>query len=199
MKGIDISSYQGTVPWHTMHDVSFGIVKVTEGEGYTNPYWKDNAINLRVTNKIRGFYMFSLPGQGSNTAEAEAAYFWSKIENIISKGDLIACDVEKTNLSPKLTSDWTLSLLQHLEYLAGYKPFLYTYPSFIDQYLKSPKLANYPLWLAWYKSNLPRSYAQWRTIALWQMGPGKIQGVSGQVDIDIFLLGAHELERYGKP
>jgi lysozyme len=200
MKGIDVSSYQGIVPWHNLKDIEFGITKVTEGESYINPFWRDNAIHMQVEKKIRGFYHFSLPGAAGNTPEAEAAYFWSKVEHIIRKGDIIACDIEKTYLrSDKQTSDWAYRLLQHLEQLAKFRPFIYSYPDFIKTQLTDKRLSHWPLWLAWYQDDLPHSFAQWPTITLWQRGPGKIQGLSGQTDVDIFFLKANDLKKWGKP
>jgi lysozyme len=199
MKGVDVSSYQGLVPWHILHDIDFGIIKVTEGEGYVNPYWKDNAVNLHIENKIRGFYLFSLPGTPGNTPEAEAAYFYSKVEHILQKGDLIACDIEKTQLDAPQTCNWSYRLLHHLEQLAGYKPFLYSYPDFIKTHLTDRRLAQWPLWLAWYEQELPRSFAQWPVIALWQQGPGIVKGIPGKVDVDVFFLSASDLKKYGRP
>lgn len=200
MRGIDVASYQGIVPWHTLHNVDFGVVKVTEGENYVNPYWQTNAANLRVENKLRGFYYFSIPGLKGNTPEAEAVYFWSKIEHFILPGDIIACDVEKTNYNDaKRTSTWVYKSLSYLKKLAKFTPLIYSYPDFITLYLTDRKLSEFPLWLAWYKDNLPKSFQQWSRIALWQRGPGTIPGITGQVDIDIFFLGAEKFKEYGKP
>lgn len=200
MKGIDVSAYQGVVPWHNLSEIGFGITKVSEGEGYSNPYWQSNAVNMRVEKKTRGFYHFSMPAWKQNTPEGEAAYFWSKIENVLMKGDLIAVDIEKAFIDdPVVVNSWALRVLSHLEYLAGWPPFLYSYPDFITRYLTDKRLARFPLWLAWYQEELPKSYRQWKTITLWQQGPGKIPGLKGEVDVDVFFLSASALEKFGKP
>src|SRR5207244_10609038 len=110
----------------------------------------------------------------------------------------IAFDIEKTQLNAIETSGWAVRAMGHLEYLAGFRPLIYSYPDFISNYLKAPSLGAYPLWLAWYQDKLPKSFAQWGKIALCQKVQMRIEGVEGEVDQNIFFLGRKELEAYGK-
>src|SRR5438067_10824865 len=199
MKGVDLSAYQGVLPWQKLNDIQFGIIKVTEGEGYINPYWYENTVEMRKHGKLCGFYMFTTPGLGKNTPEGDARYFWTRVGRTVQKGDLIAVDLETTLLNPQQTSQWAFKVLSTLESLASWKPLIYSYPDFIRNNLTDKRLAAYPLWLAWYDDNLPRSFEQWPVIALWQRGPGTVQGETEDIDIDIFFLKADRLRAYGKP
>lgn len=80
---IDIASHQaGFDPTKVAADGI--IVKVIEGTGYVNPYWKQWADATLKSGKVLGLYMFLHNG---DTA-AQAKFFLSKISNYISKATL---------------------------------------------------------------------------------------------------------------
>jgi lysozyme len=74
--GIDAASFQGDVDWEAVDGLcGFGAEKVTEGVGYTNPYWlrakPDMLARARATGFVPLAYMF-LDANASGAAQADA-------------------------------------------------------------------------------------------------------------------------------
>jgi len=99
--GIDASSYQGNVNWAVVDaTTAFGFEKVTEGTGYTNPYWSNAKGALAARAKASGFvpgaYLFLAQGNGAGQAD----YFARQAGNI--DGFAIAVDVEPSSTRPDI-------------------------------------------------------------------------------------------------
>jgi GH25 family lysozyme M1 (1,4-beta-N-acetylmuramidase) len=78
LTGPDVSHYQGNVNWRAVLAAghSFGILKATEGTGFTDGMLKTNRANAQAAGiGALGFYHFARTG----SPQAEADYFLSKI------------------------------------------------------------------------------------------------------------------------
>lgn len=75
--GIDVSSYQGSINWTTVHanGVQFAFAKATEGNYYQDADYKINMANGKSAGVQMGAYDFSRPDL--DTPATEANYFWS--------------------------------------------------------------------------------------------------------------------------
>jgi lysozyme len=75
--GIDVSSYQGSINWSSVHGdgVVFAFAKATEGNYYHDAYFNGNMVNGKAANVQMGAYDFARPDQIS--ANTEADYFWA--------------------------------------------------------------------------------------------------------------------------
>jgi GH25 family lysozyme M1 (1,4-beta-N-acetylmuramidase) len=92
--GADVSGYQPTnVPWATAKaaGVRFAWTKCTEGTGYVNPNFISQLIGATNAGVYIGLYHYARPGlhpaiTGANSADSEAAYFWSHASPYIKYG-----------------------------------------------------------------------------------------------------------------
>lgn len=87
LKGIDVSSYQGSTP--DLSGLDFVFIKVTEGLGYVSPKWVSQRQAARARGVVTGFYHYP---NISNSAVAEADHFLSQIN--LAAGDLLVLDWE---------------------------------------------------------------------------------------------------------
>lgn len=70
--GMDVSSHQGTVDWHTAaaNGAKFAYVKVSEGTDYLNPYFAGQYAGSSDAGLLHGAYHFALPDRSSGVAQA---------------------------------------------------------------------------------------------------------------------------------
>jgi GH25 family lysozyme M1 (1,4-beta-N-acetylmuramidase) len=90
-RGADFSSYQGAAGVRTAlrHGLDFGIVKLTQGVDYVNPYWREQAGLLRAHGCAVGLYHFLEP-------HIDGAHQWDHFEHagIGLVGSVLAVDHE---------------------------------------------------------------------------------------------------------
>jgi lysozyme len=75
--GIDVSHYQGSINWGSVHScgANYAFAKATEGTTYTDPNFSGYMNNGKANGVQMGAYHFAHPA--SNCANAEADHFWS--------------------------------------------------------------------------------------------------------------------------
>ncbi len=75
--GIDVSHYQGSINWSSVHScgANYAFAKATEGTTYTDPNFSSYMSNGKGAGMQMGAYHFAHPA--SNCANAEADHFWS--------------------------------------------------------------------------------------------------------------------------
>jgi lysozyme len=75
--GIDVSSYQGSINWSSVHGngAVFAFAKATEGTYYEDAYFRGNMNNGKAAGMQMGAYHFARPGLTSPSAQAN--YFWN--------------------------------------------------------------------------------------------------------------------------
>ena len=92
-------------------------------------------------------------------------------------------DVEASSLTslgkPQLTNlvKYAMDILNQRKWYAGW----YSYTNYINSYMNASALANYPLWVADYRSSLGYTgqYGMWQ-----YSGSGTVSGITGAVDLD---------------
>ncbi|MGE3267142.1 MAG: GH25 family lysozyme [Chloroflexota bacterium] len=211
LRGIDVASHQGAVDWTAVaaSGVTFGFTKATGGTWYRNPTFAANWLGIKAAGLVRGAYHYafelsgaSWPGDGP---EAEAAYFVAELQRSggIVPGDLLALDIEDTRVpDDEPLGDWCLRWCREVERLAGVRPFIYTGAWYSQPHRLQdvPTLRAYPLWIAAYQQSLPSVPAPWDRIAIWQhSSTGRVPGISGNVDLNVFDGSRDELLALGKP
>lgn len=131
--GVDVSHYQEVDSWATVQaaGISFVFMKATEGTSYTDPYYnfRDTAIRANST-LLFSPYHFARPD--SNTAVAEANYFYSVAAKSMKAGNLLpVLDLEDGGLTtPTATSRatltaWATAFSDRIYALAGVRPIIY--------------------------------------------------------------------------
>src|SRR5215469_10352780 len=75
--GIDVSSYQGSINWSSVHanGCQFAFAKATEGNYYHDAYFAGNMNNGKAAGVQMGAYHFCRPDL--NTYTTEGNYFWA--------------------------------------------------------------------------------------------------------------------------
>lgn len=168
LKGIDISSFQGSVSYGAY---DFVIIKASEGVN-----WKDPGLDRHLkglfgtddptpqTDKLYGFYHYARPDLG-NSPEEEAKSFLSFIRPQIGHC-LMALDWEQKSLD--YSPDWALQWLDYVYRETGVRPLLYTQASQakLDKYARIAQ-ADYGLWVAHWGVSSP-TYRNWPSWAVWQ-------------------------------
>jgi lysozyme len=181
-RGIDISHHQKQIIWSNLPALDFVFIKATEGESHLDTRYKQNWDSAGLKKILRGAYHFYRP---NINPVSQFSHFKRNV--YLSPGDLPpVLDVEIIGRTSrgKLKSDvlkWLLMAEKHY----GVTPILYTNWSFYKTHLSSPEIDRFPLWIANYVvENLDSLTAKW---TFWQhTQEGRIPGISGDVDLNIF-------------
>ncbi|MEM0994599.1 MAG: glycoside hydrolase family 25 protein [Bacteroidota bacterium] len=190
--GIDVSHYQSDIDWEKIAEqsVHFAYMKATEGKTHVDSRYHINWEESKAAGIKRGAYHFFRPAtpsleQANNFIEAVA----------LQAGDLPpVLDVEVLDGMSKIELIIALRLwLKHVELHYGVRPVLYTYQKFYNKYLAG-HFDEYPIWIARYNSRRPMlaDRTNWH---FWQYGQkGRLEGINGDVDFNIFQGSMQELE-----
>lgn len=195
-RGIDVSTYQGTIDWAKVKadSIDFAIIKATQGRSETGTYrnFTDSKFAANIVDADRwgirvGVYHY-LTAQTVMGAMEEADLFLSAIDPYKSIIDLWAVvDVE----SKYLPTDKTL-LTQIVNTFcsrinsSGYRPMVYTNPDFLVNRLND--ITYWDLWLALWrnKANVP-SLSDYPNMKVWQWGSETVDGIAGKVDANYMI------------
>jgi lysozyme len=191
LKGIDVSFYQGVIPWSSISDtgIAFAYLKATEGVTLVDAQYQNNVEKIKSTTIHYGSYHFFQPG---DDAEKQVDFFLSKV----SVGGQLppVLDIEVSHgLSPANIKSSALIWLKAVASKTGCKPIIYTYKDFWETNLGSG-FNDYPLWLADYADHpsLPNGVSRY---TFWQHSQkGKVKGISGAVDLDVYSGTADDLQ-----
>ena len=188
VRGIDISHYQERINWEKFRNASIGdapisfvFIKATEGEKLFDDSFNRNFANAKRNDIIRGAYHFFVPGVDP---KKQADFFLGIAQ--LEPGDLPpVLDIEKKgDLSPEQLRRDVRKWLDIVEQEYGVKPILYTGYKFKMSFLNTPEFDDYPFWIAHYYVDKLEYKGKW---AFWQHTDcGKVQGIKGLVDCNIF-------------
>jgi lysozyme len=200
--GIDVSRHQEIIDWKKVDimksggkEISFAFIKATEGIGRTDQYFSRNWKQIKKTNLIRGAYHFYYP---SRDARKQALNFISQVR--LMKGDLPpVVDIEHTGgKSKKRIIEGLTVFLKTVKKHYFITPVIYTNHSFYNNYLTG-EFDDYPLWISYYipedQFHSKCDYA-W---SFWQHSEtGKVDGIEGNVDFNVFSGSMAELQKLCK-
>ena len=193
LKGIDVSSYNGSIDWQAVKQagVAFGICKVSEGEDWPDESWNKARVDaMRKAGVAVGVYHFLRPKAGRSGA-VEMKYFMrqAKAAGWGKPGDIRpVIDFEVSVLSPVKSLVYVRQAIDELKRLTGKAPIIYTGGPFWNEYTNGSK-DNFgcALWLAAYVKD-PQQFlpAAWKQAnwTIWQhTATGGVAGVSSN-DVD---------------
>lgn len=199
--GIDVSSYQGDIDWNAVREdgVEFAILRV----GYRG-YGEEGKI--RMDEKFLQNY------DGANEAGIDVGvYFFSQatsVDEAIEEAKFVLDCLGDRRLEYPVVYDWetvvpldendvprtedvmpntlTLSAIAFCETIQseGYDAMIYTNKKQATIKYDMRQLANYPVWLALYDTELTYCY----DFDIWQYGTGLIDGIEGEVDFNIGMI-----------
>ncbi|NHZ40228.1 glycoside hydrolase family 25 protein [Massilia aquatica] len=202
LKGIDVSHFQGQIDWPTVaqQGIAFAYAKASEGGSVTDPLFSTNYPAMRAAGIARGAYHFL---HADVDAGQQARHFLSVL-GPPQPGDLPPMlDVETAcGMQCAAIDRAALAWLGQVQQALGCTPLIYSSLSFWNSNLAgSAALCAYPLWIAEYSSAaapvLPHGVHGY---AIWQHAQtGKVDGIEGAVDLDLFNGTAQALAQLGRP
>ncbi|MED1850367.1 glycoside hydrolase family 25 protein [Brevibacillus borstelensis] len=183
---IDVSHHQGVIDWPKVaaDGIKGAFIKATEGVGYTDPRFLQNAKGAAAAGLQVGFYHYCRPETG-NTPAAEAEWFAKSVKGLSAALPYVL-DVEgaASNLGGAKLTQWVQQWLSEVERLTEHRVMIYTGASFAKTYL-GKELAKWPLWIAHYGVNQPMSNPTWERWSVFQYASnGAVNGIKGNVDMN---------------
>ena len=184
MKGIDISTHNGSIDFNAVKNsgVEVVIIKATEGVDFI-----DNMVNQHYTGAKNaglniGFYHF-MSEKTDPYRQAEDFYncIKDKSYNVIPTLDI---EVNNYGRSAAEITDRCLTFLNRFKELSGKDCMIYTGGYFGRDNLDS-RIKNYPGWIAHYGVSQPMETG-FRVVGLQYTETGRVNGVNGNVDINNF-------------
>ncbi len=187
-QGIDVSNWQGYINYEEVKNEGIEIVyiKSSQGDNYKDPYFESNYENAKKNGLKVGVYHY-LTARNEEEATNQAKFFAS----IISEKEIdckLAMDFESFgNLTKEEINNISRTFMSEVERLTNRKLIVY---SDLFNAINTFELADeYPLWLAYYGNyeeieNVKTNWEFWQGQQFEDMG--KISGISGNVDRDIF-------------
>lgn len=198
IRGIDVSHYQSAIDWSKVasQQLDFVFVKATEGVTLNDKLFCDNWEAIKTEGLRRGAYHFY---RANVSPEQQALNFIRNVK--MEAGDLPpVLDVETLDGAGKiqlLAGMYTWLYMVEIAY--GVKPVIYTNQKFYNTYL-SGQFAEYPLWIARYHGTRQPRLADGREWKFWQRrDTGKLAGIEGAVDMNVFQGTKKELEAMCMP
>lgn len=192
--GVDLASYQGAPDFDQVKraEIDFAITKITEGTDYAFPGAKRNRAESARVGIVPGMYHFA---RGDNPAD-EARHFLSAV-GTLAAGEFLCLDWEVNHDDPVA---WCTAWLTAVQKATGLRPFIYLNMSLATSlHWDGVAHGNYPLWLAKYdgKEDL-LTVPHWGQPVIKQYTDhGKVAGINGNVDLNVFYGDVNALRRYG--
>lgn len=200
-KCIDVSKHNGVIDWNKVKAAGIKAAIIRAGYGCTiDPKFTANIKGAQAAGLAVGVYWFAYPLNVAG-AKAEADYAYKVIKPY--KLDLgvfydLEYDTERyaTQNNVSYTKDLRTDVIKAFcERMKGYqyKVGLYLNPDYILYKINYNELKSYPLWLAQWKTTSTTSYGAVSANAvskkhgdpeIWQFGAGKVNGISGNVDLN---------------
>ena len=193
VQGVDVAGHQRPggqpIDWKSVAGPGgqqFAFVKATEGEGWNNEFYAEDAQAARDAGIEVGAYHYARPAEDPTS---QARHFAEVINSGPATNLPPVLDLEvDEGLNPAALTAWTQTFLTEVEKATGTTPMLYTYRYFwYEQMANTNAFTGYPLWLAAYQNQAPRPVGGWDKVTFWQRSDnGKVAGVSTPVDQNIF-------------
>ena len=194
MIGVDVSTHQGEIDWDRVAEagVEFAILRAgyrgyTHGELYEDDCFEYNYTHATDAGIKVGVYFFS-QAISKEEAREEARYLCRLLED--KEPDLpVFYDWEY--LDGRVPQVWELSVTELAKAFCeevsrkGFKPGVYFNRDYGDNYLEVEQLQNYVVWLAEYADAPQASY---HFHCLQYTDKGKVPGIQGNVDLDLFIM-----------
>jgi lysozyme len=185
VKGVDVSTYQGTVTWSKVKAAGnvFGIARVSDGTTHIDATFPTNWAGMKSAGIIRGAYQFFRPGEDPI---AQADLMVQKL-GTLEDGDMApVMDMETADgVAPATIQANMKKWLDRVQQKTGRTPIIYT-AAFMSGNVGNGFSA-YPLWVANYGVTCPTMPANWAHWKFWQSSStGSVAGITGNVDVDEF-------------
>lgn len=183
MKGIDISNNNGSINFNGVKNsgVECVYIKATEGTTFQDSYKSAFYGGAKTIGAKVGFYHFLV---GTSAPETQAENFFNQIKDY--ENDLVPMLDVEVNFSG--LNDYIARFIARFNQLTNMEIGIYTYTSFLNEYIDVARFKDFKLWEANYNNNpwnLPsNSFAN--RVGHQYTEKGTIQGVNGVCDVNEF-------------
>ena len=197
--GIDVSYYQGDISWPRVRraGVRFAFIRVSDGSTIEDTKFAANWSGAKQAGILRGAYQFFRPEEDP-IAQANLLVAALRVRGAGELPPVI--DIEVTGGLPLAAVVANARLwIEHVRSQLGVEPIVYTnYGMF--RWGGAEPLAGQLLWLAHYTESCPSIPPPWRQWTFWQYTEnGRVDGIDGAVDLDVFAGPPEELRRRFRP
>lgn len=187
--GIDVSYWQGTIDWPKVKAAGkqFAIVRVSDGTGFLDPKFATNWRGAKAAGLAVGAYQFFRPKQDA-TAQADLMVNQLQAVGFSSSDIPPVIDVEVTDgVSASTIMSRVNTWIARVKSRTGRLPVLYTSPGFWSG-LGNPTPTTLPyMWVAHWGVSCPMLPPAWGRLRFWQYSAtGKVSGIGGNVDLDLY-------------
>ncbi len=193
--GVDVSYYQGDIAWSRVHraGVQFAFIRVSDGSTINDTKFQTNWTGAKRAGVLRGAYQFFRPEE----SPLDQANVLVRALRTSGAGELPpVIDIEVTGGLPLATVVANARVwIEHVRSQLGVEPIVYTNPGMWG-WRNPDELGKQLLWLAHYTEACPRVPPPWARWTFWQYTEnGRVDGIDGPVDLDVFDGPPDELRR----
>lgn len=196
LKGIDVSTFQGSIDWGKVKKsgIDFAMIRAGFGKGTVDNKFIENICGANNAGIKIGVYWFIYAlNEEDAIKNAEKCIETIKLyKDIIELGVAADYEYDSDEYSKKKgavqtkesRSNIVRAFLSRLK-KEGYEVFNYANPDYLKT--KFEGLEEYPVWLAWYNGT-EESIKKYNPV-MWQYtSKGKVDGIKGNVDLDYLFL-----------
>ena len=189
-QGIDVSHWQGYIDYSEVRRSGIEVVyiKASQGTNIKDAYFEINYENTKANGLKVGFYHF-LTATNTEEAEQEARFFASVISGKTPDCKLVMDYETFGGVGVQESNEIAQVFLETTRRLTNKDIIIYSDLSNSQSRFSSELAENYELWLAYYsgEQRLQGIGTRWNNyIGLQYSDRGRINGISGAVDLDRF-------------
>ena len=189
-QGIDVSNWQGYIDYSSVRESGIEVVyiKASQGTNIKDAYFDINYENAKANGLKVGFYHF-LTATNTEEAEQEARFFASVISGKTPDCKLVMDYETFGGVGVQESNEIAQVFLETTRRLTNKDIIIYSDLSNSQSRFSSELAENYELWLAYYsgEERLREIETRWNNyIGLQYSDRGRINGISGAVDLDRF-------------
>lgn len=189
-QGIDVSNWQGYIDYSSVRESGIEVVyiKASQGTNIKDAYFDINYENAKANGLKVGFYHF-LTATNTEEAEQEARFFASVISGKMPDCKLVMDYETFGGVGVQESNEIAQVFLETTKRLTNKDIIIYSDLSNSQSRFSRELAENYELWLAYYsgEERLREIETRWNNyIGLQYSDRGRINGISGAVDLDRF-------------
>jgi lysozyme len=200
VQGIDVSEFQGSINWSSVHASGrgFAIARVSDGTGHSDPTFATNWAGIKAAGMVRGVYQFF---RASEDPTAQANLLVSAVGTLGADDLPPVADVEVSDGVSGATLVANLATwVSVIKSKTGRTPMIYSAPGFWDPLPSTGQFAGEVLWVANWQVSCPDTPTPWTGWTFWQSADnGSVPGISGAVDLDEYNGTLAQLQSIGGP